>query len=57
MKKKKKKNFFKDQDLKIAGLYLEIFEGKKKVLFIVQRNQRLSSPAFGLSSETHTSAR
>ena len=52
----KKKKIFKDQDLKIAGLYLEIFEEKKKVLFIVQRNQRHSSPAFWLCSETHTSA-
>lgn len=51
----KKKKIFKDQDLKIAGLYLEIFE-EKKVLFIVQRNQRHSSPAFWLCSETHTSA-
>lgn len=35
-----KKKVFKDQDLKIAGLYLEIFE-EIKVVFIVQRNQRL----------------
>lgn len=38
-----KEKIFKDQDLERAGLYSEVFE-EKEVIFIVQRNQRLSSP-------------